>query len=204
MTSHSRLSSQERREAIIQTAIELFSERGFRGTTTRELANACGVSEPVIYQHFATKSDLYTAIIDTVSQQGIEGVFAELEAFANAKDDYAYFRKTAEIIIHFYETNPGFIRLLHFSSLEKHELCELFYDRLSCKFSEMVNNYIQRRVDEGAFRSMNAQSAASHFIGGIAHYALCVLIFQFKLSRIPEKEEFLDETVRIFLHGVKA
>ena len=44
--------------------MRLFSERGFRGTTTKEIAQAAGVSEAIIFRHFATKEDLYTAIID--------------------------------------------------------------------------------------------------------------------------------------------
>ena len=59
------MTATERRAAIIQAAMKLFSERGFRGTTTREIASAVGVSEPVLYQHFPSKGDLYTAIIET-------------------------------------------------------------------------------------------------------------------------------------------
>ncbi|MFM9597624.1 TetR/AcrR family transcriptional regulator, partial [Streptomyces scabiei] len=68
--SQIRLSRAERRAAIIEAAIELFSEKGFRGTTTRELAQAVGVSEPVLYQHFATKKELYIAIL---SEKAVAG-----------------------------------------------------------------------------------------------------------------------------------
>ena len=59
-----RMKSAERRDAIVRSAIHLFAEKGFRGATTRELAAAAGVTEPVLYQHFRTKSDLYSAIIE--------------------------------------------------------------------------------------------------------------------------------------------
>ena len=65
-----RLSSQARRAAILDAAVRLFSEKGFRGVTTRELAAAVGVSEPVLYQHFETKRDLYHAIIEERAVQG--------------------------------------------------------------------------------------------------------------------------------------
>jgi AcrR family transcriptional regulator len=72
----SRLSSEERKRVIVEAAIQLFSERGFQGTTTRELAAAAGVTEPVLYQHFETKRDLYSALIETKSMEGKERVDA--------------------------------------------------------------------------------------------------------------------------------
>src|SRR5688572_516282 len=59
-----RMCADDRRHQIVQVAMRLFSERGFRGTTTKEIAQAAGVSEAIIFRHFATKEDLYTAIID--------------------------------------------------------------------------------------------------------------------------------------------
>lgn len=57
-----RLSSDERREAIIRTALKVFSERGFHGTTTKALAKEAGVSEALIFRHFPSKDELYEAM----------------------------------------------------------------------------------------------------------------------------------------------
>src|SRR5436309_7181463 len=65
-----RMAAGDRRLQIAQTAMRLFSERGFRGTTTKEIAHAAGVSEAIIFRHFATKEDLYSAIIDLKSCDG--------------------------------------------------------------------------------------------------------------------------------------
>ena len=61
-----RLPAAERREALIETAIRVFSDGSYRGTTTAEIARAAGVSEPVLYRHFASKRDLYLAALDSV------------------------------------------------------------------------------------------------------------------------------------------
>jgi AcrR family transcriptional regulator len=57
-----RLSSEERRESILQAARAVFAENGFRGTTTRALAEAAGVSEALLFQHFPTKEAIYAAM----------------------------------------------------------------------------------------------------------------------------------------------
>ena len=66
MTSAIRLPAAERREALIATAIKVFSDGSYRGTTTAEIARAAGVSEPILYRHFASKRDLYLAALDHV------------------------------------------------------------------------------------------------------------------------------------------
>src|SRR6266540_3830367 len=61
-----RLPAAERRQALIETAIRVFSEGSYRGTTTAEIARAAGISEPILYRHFASKRDLYLAALDHV------------------------------------------------------------------------------------------------------------------------------------------
>jgi AcrR family transcriptional regulator len=56
----------ERRQALIDTAIRVFSEGSYRGTTTAEIARAAGISEPILYRHFASKRELYLAALDHV------------------------------------------------------------------------------------------------------------------------------------------
>jgi AcrR family transcriptional regulator len=57
-----KLSSEERRVAIIRAVRKVFAERGFHGTTTRALASAAGVSEALLFKHFPNKEALYSAM----------------------------------------------------------------------------------------------------------------------------------------------
>lgn len=59
----SKLSSEERRAAIIKAVRRLFADKGFHGTTTRELAEAAGVSEALLFKHFPNKEALYSAML---------------------------------------------------------------------------------------------------------------------------------------------
>jgi AcrR family transcriptional regulator len=64
-----RMPAAERRLSLIETAIRVFSDGSYRGTTTAEIARAAGVSEPILYRHFASKRDLYLAALDHVWAQ---------------------------------------------------------------------------------------------------------------------------------------
>ena len=62
LKSIKKLSGNERRAAIVKAVREVFAEKGFDGTTTRELAAAAGVSEALLFKHFPNKEALYSAM----------------------------------------------------------------------------------------------------------------------------------------------
>jgi AcrR family transcriptional regulator len=66
MSTAVRMPAAERRQALIDTAIRVFSEGSYHGTTTAEIARAAGISEPILYRHFASKRELYLAALDHV------------------------------------------------------------------------------------------------------------------------------------------
>ena len=119
----SRMTGDARREQILQTAVELFSQRGFKGTTTKEIARVAGVSEAMVFRHFASKDDLYAAILDNkgcrdgVRQFPWEGNL-ELHTAMERKDDFAVFYNIALSALHKHHSDVGFMRLLFYSALE--------------------------------------------------------------------------------------
>ena len=62
--SQTRLPAAERRRAIVEAALRVFAGSSYSGATTAEIARAAGVSEPILYRHFASKRDLYLACLD--------------------------------------------------------------------------------------------------------------------------------------------
>jgi AcrR family transcriptional regulator len=58
-----RLDGDERRKRIVRAAVPLFARKGFAGTTTRELAEAAGISEALLFRHFPSKQSLYREIL---------------------------------------------------------------------------------------------------------------------------------------------
>jgi AcrR family transcriptional regulator len=64
-----RLPAAERRAAIVEAALRVFGERSYGAATTAEIARAAGVTEPVLYRHFASKRDLYLACLEQMASQ---------------------------------------------------------------------------------------------------------------------------------------
>src|SRR5579871_5905666 len=64
MKTVAKLSSKDRRSAIIMAVRRVFANKGFHGTTTRELAQAAEVSEALLFKHFPNKEALFTAMME--------------------------------------------------------------------------------------------------------------------------------------------
>jgi AcrR family transcriptional regulator len=61
-----RLPAAERRAVVVETACRIFAKGSYRGSTTAQIARELGVTEPVLYRHFASKRALYLACLDAV------------------------------------------------------------------------------------------------------------------------------------------
>jgi len=197
----SRMSGEDRRQQIVRVAIDLFSRKGFRGTTTKEIAEQAGVSEAIIFRHFATKRDLYSAILDYKAAECAELILKALEEAAGRKDDRAVFRGLAFTLLELHRQDPTLMRLLLYSGLEGHELSTMFFETHVKKTRKFVADYIKQRIADKAFRRIDPKVAASAFFSMINHYAMAREIFKSAALEISS-EKAADAFVQIFLEGL--
>jgi AcrR family transcriptional regulator len=87
MTIATRLPAAERRRALVDTALRVFAEGSYRGTTTAEIAREAGVSEPILYRHFASKRELYLACLDE-SWQALRAVWDRAIEDAQSSNEF--------------------------------------------------------------------------------------------------------------------
>jgi len=64
-----RLTARERRSQLLEVAGRLFAESGFHGLSMGRLAEAAGVSKPVVYQHFSSKRMLYLTLVEDATTE---------------------------------------------------------------------------------------------------------------------------------------
>jgi AcrR family transcriptional regulator len=196
------MKSGERRDAIIAAAVRLFSEKGFRGATTRELAAALDVTEPVIYQHFETKRDLYRAIIETKARERRQDN-EFWETVENPTGDREFFSAVVSLLLQRVERDPSYLRLLLFSALEGHELAELFFERDAAEFYDRIIAYIRCRIEAGVFRAdIDPGVAARGLVGMAVHHATVQALFRDTVVTVP-REQYAAQVVEIFLAGIE-
>lgn len=185
--------------------MEIFSQRGFSGTTTREIANAAGVSEAMVFKHFANKEELYSAILDTkAAEPMMRDLFADVEIFARAKDDFSFFFTVALKILDHHERDFAFLRLMLHSALEGHGLATVFFERVTASAYDFFSEYIASRQRDGDFRDVEARTAVRAFIGMIVHHSINNILWDKERKLLDiSNEDAAREFTNIFLKGLK-
>lgn len=203
-----RMPADLRREQILQTAVDLFSQKGFKGTTTKEIARAAGVSEAIIFRHFATKHELYGAILQSKScQDGLHKFPWEgnevLQQAIRDRDDFAVFYNIALQAMTNHQKDVPFMRLLFYSALEEHELADRFFGEFVSQVYGFIGEYIRERQEEGAIREIEPRVVVRAFIGMLIHHSLNNILWD-KTRRLLDitNEEAAEHFAGIVLRGV--
>ncbi len=202
-----RMSGDKRREQILQTAFELFSRKGFSGTTTKDIARAAGVSEAMVFKHFASKDELYGALLD--AKKCAEGLHQypwehnePLLAAIEAKDDFGVFYHFAHHALNKHQTDVAFMRMIFYSALEEHELADKFFGEFVSKIYEFLGGYIRERQRDGVFRKVDPRIIVRAFIGMLIHHSLNNILWD-KNRRILDisNEDAARSFAEIILRG---
>lgn len=143
----------ERRQQLIEAAVRVFADRGFRGATTREIAVEAGVTEAVIFQHFPDKDALYAAMLeqkcrDSQAHRWIDS----LQAAADARDARAVLRTLFEGILGQHERDPYMLRLMVYSALEQHPLAHQMHGQ-AMRLYQLLERFIKDGQRAGSFRN---------------------------------------------------
>ena len=96
-----RLPAPRRRRQLLDTALAVFAERGFHPTSMNEIAEAAGVTKPVLYQHFRSKRDLYREVLTDVGAHLLDEITKATTSARGPREQVelgfaAYFRFVAE------------------------------------------------------------------------------------------------------------
>jgi AcrR family transcriptional regulator len=96
-----RLPADQRRRQLLAVATEVFAARGFHATSMNEVAEAAGVTKPVLYQHFPSKRELYRELLDDVGSRLEDAIVKATTSASGPREQVeagfsAYFRFVAE------------------------------------------------------------------------------------------------------------
>jgi AcrR family transcriptional regulator len=178
-----RLDSDERRKAIVTAAVPLFARKGFAGTTTKELAEAAGISEGLLFRHFPSKKLLYGEIL----QLGCEGDPA-LERLATLEPSTLTLVQMTHFMVRYFLLGAGVdrteldtrLRLVVHSFLEDGEYARELFDRIFERVHPLFEASIEAAMAAGDLKPGPIASANRFWFG---HHVAAMVAFVFLPGR---------------------
>jgi len=190
-------------ESVAEAALEVFSRKGFEGTTTKELAAAAGVTEAIIFRHFPSKQALYTAVLDHhLESPELQEWLAEIKRWMDLNNDEQVLRSIARSILMSYRADTRYERVLLFAALEGHEQGLAHNRQLVAPIFELLRDYFARRQREGAIGSMNPGAIIGAIAGMTKNHAMITQMFGYHLEGVSD-DEVIENFVRITMNGIR-
>jgi AcrR family transcriptional regulator len=154
-----RLPAEQRRTQLLSVAVEVFGERGFHATSMDEVAEAAGVTKPVLYQHFPSKRALYRELLDDVDAQLVAQLVEATGGAASGRERVeagfaAYFR--------FVSDNRAAFRLLFGASVRNDPEFTVVAERAIDRIADLIAELIEIEAPAGHRRVL------AHAIVGMA------------------------------------
>jgi AcrR family transcriptional regulator len=197
-----KMPGEDRRRQLLRVAIDTFARNGFSGTKTKDIAAAAKVSEAILFRHFASKEDLYHAILDLKGRDGADQrTIEELRVFAARRDDRGLFRHLASQIIASFREDPAFHRLMLYSALDGHLLAHLFRERFALPTGNFLMEYVALRQKEGAFQKCDPAVVVTLAVGPIVQFAMGQYLFAGK-KRCLSDEAVIDDLIALVMGGI--
>lgn len=194
-----RLSSEERQSEIIRVSIELAAEKGVDSVTTQDMADAMQLTQGAIFRHFATKDDIWVAVVEWIRDRLMKVVS---KAAADATDPVNAIERMFFAHIAFISKHPAIPRLLFSELLHKKnsKLRQLIEGIISGYEAKIAGLLEEAKSQALVSVDLDSQSAAVLYIGMIQGLVMQSSIFGGKRSL----QQQAMKTFPIFLHGIKS
>lgn len=199
-----KLTAAERRSLIVQKAIELFSQQGFRATRVKDIADRVGTSDALVFQHFPTKRELYGAILEELCARRHFTDVEQILYYAPEYDVEDILRRLCVWVLEQTEKEPAWLRLILYAALEQDESAPQLVEEHFQRIIDYVAYEVEEGQRQGRFREGNPRLLARDFFSGLLGLALMRTVVRAPGYIRDELKTVAQAHVRTFLMGISA
>lgn len=187
--------AEERRLQILDKALEVFAEKGFKGTSIKDIAEAADISQGLMYHYFSGKKDLLVATVEHHS------FLPELRRILEDQEELPADKVLRQIANKFLDTldaKKSLVKILIRDIAFDPEINDAWAN-LCQEGVSLLQKYIEGRISSGEFRRHNSEVAARSMLASIVMFHFTREVF--KSSRIT-RTEYIEEVFNNFLSGI--
>ena len=195
-------SKENSRSRILESALQIFSAKGFEGASVSDIVNQAGVTKPTLYYFFTNKEGLYKA----VWQENFDSFLEELKIASSYKpkqeeyykDVYPVLCNVVKVFFDFAKANQIFFfhTLSVFSSPDTVACADVGLEYYKKLYTLLNTMFLAMGKAHGGIKGRDFQLTVS-FIGMINSYITC-----WKLKGDSLTKKTIDSMVRQFMHGI--
>lgn len=186
------------KEKILESALKLFSEKGYLGATTREIAKDAGVAEVTLFRHFPSKENLLTEVFNGYS------FLPELKNILPEVSVLKYEDALLLIVKRFLDSlflRKDMIKIMKSEIFTHPEHVTRFYQSFLDDLYTTLASYFEDMQQKGYLRDFDPRLGGRALLGMIfSYFEVEEFIFQ-KQSGMEDYEKTIKEFIKIFIKG---
>jgi AcrR family transcriptional regulator len=193
-----RLTAEERREKILDAALEVFSERGFAAATTRELAARAGITEAIIYRHFRSKEEVLRGVVERDSFLQHVHQFVSVDADRPLRDQLLDLGRNWRRFVH---ERRSLVTLLLGEMVRSEEMARLLRETMIHDAVSLVVRALRPQVGETVSAERLTMAVRLFYASLLCHF---VLEERLGVEEDPHAQTRLETTVDLLLDALGA
>jgi AcrR family transcriptional regulator len=192
------------REQILDASLRLFSEKGFARTSVRDIASSAGITDAAIYYHFASKRDLFEALIE---ERGFTTALDQLESIEITSDDPVETIHTLAVnALQFIYQNRDLMKVLMIEAMADDPVATDEYEVLVQRWKKAESRILRHYADRGLLRTQDCDELGSQLVitvlGVLADFMMSAAVPPDDGSLPPELTRHVQTAMQHIVQGI--
>jgi len=193
------------RQKILETALTLFSTKGYRGATMRDIAAQIGIRQGAIYNHFRNKEAILEALLEDLTQSALVNLYeiADKERIrGNGKAILAKIATTFKLLS-FDPKNEALFRLMMQELFRNERVRELYHEQFYQQNVKKLSAIFFEMMQEDLIRSSDPLMLANEFFSPLFFYQMQVVLMKIDGKSTSSAVTLFEKHVDIFWESIR-
>lgn len=196
----------ERELQIMEAALKVFSEKGFNGATTKEIAEVAGVAEGTIFRYFKTKKDLLFSLTAPNMLNLLQPIIfnSVLKIMQNNEslNDEELLKNILKNRLELLRKHLPLLKVILTESQYHPEMKKQFVENVPLKGLEIFTEYFSKKIARGRYKNLDPQIVFICLAGMFGAFMVWENLFEGSNYLQFSEDEMINTITEIFLHGI--
>jgi AcrR family transcriptional regulator len=194
------------RERILEHSLELFSSKGYRAATMRDIAALVGVRQGAIYNHFKNKEEILQTLLNDLMESALVNLFGDLEepgVYRRGKSVLAKIATTFKLIS-FDPRNEALFRLMMQELFRNRYIRELYHEHFYQQNVKKLSALFFQMMQDEMIRSSDPLMLANEFFSPLFFYQMQVVLLKLDGKSTSSAVTLFEKHVDIFWESIRS
>ena len=193
------------KEKILKTALKLFSSKGYKATTVRDIAGAMGMKQSALYNHFKNKDEILETLISDLTSSAIVHLFDDKEPQEAAKSGKALLAGIATKfkLLSFDGQNEALFKLLMQEIFRNERVREIYNEYFYQENVKKLSSYLFMMMQDEMIKSSDPLLLANEFFSPLFFYQMQVSLLKMDKKSTSSVVSLFEKHVEFFWDSVK-